>query len=308
MKRIVCRYWIASLIATMTVMFAGSKAVGIELEPSPIQDGIHKLRLEYSVYAMNEDNPGSNEDLEGRAEAENLTQNVKSPGKAFILSLAVPGLGQYYYGSRIKPFVFFGTEVAAWILYFKWHGDGDNITDQYEEFADQNWIELRYEDYLEFAYEGEGGQYRDDDSISAQEITHHLPDTKTQQYYEMIGKYNQFAWGWQDAQLDGQGLYDLGSSVPAITGVGVLPQSAMRLEYEGMRHDANNKYDNANKMLIVSLANHLISAFEAYFVTKSINGKASEQGGTFSRVSVRAQLKSYTQAFDTPFLRVNYRF
>lgn len=27
---------------------------------------------------------------------------------------------------------------------------------------------------------------------------HHLPDQKTQQYYEMIGKYEQFRWGWDD--------------------------------------------------------------------------------------------------------------
>lgn len=29
-------------------------------------------------------------------------------------------------------------------------------------------------------------------------FSHHLPDKKTQEYYEMIGKYDQFRWGWDD--------------------------------------------------------------------------------------------------------------
>ncbi len=29
-------------------------------------------------------------------------------------------------------------------------------------------------------------------------VTHSLPSTKTQQYYEMVGKYLQFVYGWKD--------------------------------------------------------------------------------------------------------------
>ena len=58
----------------------------------------------------------------------------KSPAKAFILSLAVPGLGQYYYGSKIKPLVFLGVEVTSWVLYFKWNSEGDDITAEFEAF------------------------------------------------------------------------------------------------------------------------------------------------------------------------------
>jgi len=44
--------------------------------------------------------------------------------KAFFLSLAVPGAGEYYAGSDKAAKVFFGTECALWAAYggFQWYG------------------------------------------------------------------------------------------------------------------------------------------------------------------------------------------
>ncbi len=147
----------------------------------------------------------------------------------------------------------------------------------------------------------------DDEDVpaSAIGITHNLPDTRTQQYYEMTGKYDQFAWGWDDAVLDGEVL---GPNVQAITGPETTPYSANRMFYETRRNDANNSYDKATRMVIVSFANRLFSAFEAFFTTKSINKEARRQAQEFGRVKLDAKLKSFYSWRDTPYVTVTYKF
>lgn len=232
----------------------------------------------------------------------------KSPAKAFLLSLAVPGLGQYYYGSKVKSAAFLGIEAASWIMHTKWHGDGNDLENAFEEFNRTHWIQGRYEDYLEIVYGS-----RDDDSISAMEVSHNLPDTRTQQYYEMTGKYDQFAWGWDDAILYDSIQYnsstgDWGGDIPpAITGPSFAPTSERRIAYEIMRDNANKKFDDANKMLMVVLANHVLSAMEAFISTKSLN-KKFKKAGEFSNWKIRPTMKSYNHKRDTPYIKVTYKF
>jgi hypothetical protein len=291
-----------------------SAAVGetycVELPSSWTETERQKIRYEYSASAMAYADTGETEvdfTVES-AQQEPLTVQRKSPLKAFLLSMAVPGLGQYYYGSRIKPFLFFGAEVAVWALHIKWHGEGDDLTDAYEAFNRIHWSRDSYENkYLLWAYD-----VTDDDSVpNAPGITHHLPDEETQQYFEMTGKYNQFAWGWDDAVLDGRVLDDVAppnEPPPRIVSDSTTPYSARRLEYETMRDDANDKYNDANRMIIVSIVNRLISGFEAYLMTRSHNSKIAERDREFVRLKVRAKLRSFNDKRDTPFVQFTYKF
>ncbi|MDX9858684.1 MAG: hypothetical protein RBT76_12905 [candidate division Zixibacteria bacterium] len=231
---------------------------------------------------------------------------TKSPFKAFALSMIVPGAGQLYYGSKTKAVAFFAADVALWALQFKWHADGVDMEDEFEAYNRKYWSRERYEQqYLLWAY-GEA----DDDLISEQEVSHHLPDTRTQQYYEMTGKYNQFAWGWEDAEFDGNTLddYSAGNPPPRIISDALTPYSRLRLDYEQMRADANSKLEDARKMIMVSILNRLISGFEAYFSTKRHNDALRQYGSGESRLDVRAALASYNSLRDTPFLHVAWRF
>lgn len=230
------------------------------------------------------------------------TTSYKSPAKAFLLSLAVPGLGQYYYGSRVKPFVFFGAEVAAWALYFHFHSEGERITDEFEAFNRAHWSPERYEDYLFYVY-----GVRDDDSVPSgtTEVSHHLPDEMTQQYYEMTGKYDQFSWGWDDASLDG---HELDSTVVAVVNDETTPSSARRFFYETTRDKANTNFDNATRMVIFSMANRVISAFEALFTTRNINKKAKAQEKAFGNIKIKTRLRSYYAYGDTPYITATFKF
>jgi len=294
--------------ALILIGAAVCRSDGAELELTSFDLERQKIAYQYAGLAMDQDSGDvSLADLATSADREPPKATPKSPMKAFLLSAAVPGLGQYYYGSRVKPFVFLGAEIAAWVLYIKWDGEGNDLTADYEAFNQAHWSRESYEqEYLLWSY----GVTDDDSVANSPGITHHLPDTRTQQYYEMTGKYNQFAWGWDDASLDGRTLdsYSVGDPPPRILSEELTPFSARRLQYETMRDDANSKYDQANWMIIASVFNRLVSGVEAFLVTKSRNNKIARTGDDFARLNVRARVRSFHEKYDTPYVQFTFKF
>ena len=153
----------------------------------------------------------------------------KKPLLAAALSAAVPGAGEFYAGSWIKGTVFLAIEVAAWVGYSHYTDKGNNLRTTFRQYADTHWSEERWESLKDL----------NDPS------THMLPESKTQQYYEMIGKYNQFKKGWDDWRSDG------------------LDLTPHRDYYESMRHDHNHQLINASRCTMAVLTNHLLSAMDA---------------------------------------------
>ena len=288
------------------VFFAGdSQAVG--MPSSYFGQDLHRIR--YSSFLSG---PGSTGAMYADAESADTAGSTdakpakrKSPFKAFALSAILPGAGQFYCGSRIKPLVYLGVEAAAWGFHFKYQSEGDDATDAYQQFSHEHWSRSDYQDkYLLWAY-----GVTDDDSVTEREVSHHLPDSRTQQYYEMTGKYNQFAWGWDDAALNGDTLESFGpGTIPPITGDSTTPSSANRMIYEGMRDHANNKYDRADKMIIVALINRLVSGFEAFFSARKINDRLFGGTSGFSKLDVDVSLKSFNSRRDTPYVKLAYSF
>lgn len=252
------------------------------------------------------------EQWESGSTAPATTTNAKSPMKAFLMSLAVPGAGQWYYGSKTKAAAFVGVEAASWLFHIKYHSDGDDLTDQFIAFNQTYWSQTTYEDYLVAAYGVDYDSTRDDDVLHEKEISHHLPETRTQQFYEMTGKYDQFAWGWNDATRNGMDFSEADSSFSdsalRIAGGSTVPQSANRIKYNTMRGDANNKYDKATKVLFVVMANHLASAFEALISTKKLNKKLNPVSDVLGNVKMKASLKSFYAKRDTPYVTFSYKF
>ncbi len=296
---------VASLIGCLLPITAAS-AIAKPSEQNSFDQELQKIKYSYAL-ALSDDKNLFYAQVEFNSD-DNSSRNVsksgyKSPSKAFLLSLALPGLGQYYYGSRIKPVAFLGVEAFAWLMRGKWNSEGTDLTAEFEKFNRDHWSETVYEEYLFHAY-----GFTDDDSVKAPEASHHLPDTRTQQYYEMTGKYDQFSWGWDDAELDSLKYKDWDASFPpTVIGDSTVPTSVNRLSYETMRNDANKKFDKANKMLMMVFANHLISAVEAFLSTKKRN-ESSSYDPEFSRLNVETNIKSTYGWRDTPYLSVGYKF
>jgi hypothetical protein len=223
--------------------------------------------------------------------------NTLSAGKAFALSLILPGAGQYYTGSKVKAAVSFALEATLWFGRLHYRSQGDTETEEYEAFADAHWNDTTYYDSLFNQY----GYDRWDDGNH--QWAHHLPfevsgtDTslaKNHEYYENIGKYNQFVWGWDDLQ-------QISDTLP-------IPENNFhspvnRPAYLVMREGANRSFDRARKATILILANHLLSAFDAALSAQRHNRSAQHT----RKISVNVQLVQIRET-PTPWVTVAYRF
>ena len=129
-----------------------------------------------------------------------------------------------------------------------------------------------------------------DGNTVIKEFTHELPKRKTQQYYEMVGKYHQFSGGWNDFEgyeknPDGSIIYVVDYAANGTDTLVVRPklklndssafdfmkhESASHVDfYVDLREEANIAYEAGQNWLMVTLLNHVASAFDAAYVIKS---------------------------------------
>ncbi len=224
---------------------------------------------------------------------EELTTDVygfkgKSVKRAFLYSLIVPGTGEFYAGSKIKAVLFFGLDVTLWSLYFNYHKKGKNKEDEYKGFADQHWVEEDYRDWLEDSLKilsrSDRDSFWNDEEKRYDWLSHHLPDKKDDQYYEMIGKYDQFMFGWNDFPED------------------ALDQKRRNI-YLDIRRDSNDWLNKAKYSAMFSLANHVLSAFDAAIAVKKFNKK----GERFGQLDFKMRLTARDDEI-VPKLTMSMRF
>jgi len=214
----------------------------------------------------------------------------KSLKKAFLYSLIVPGSGEFYAGSKIKAALFFGLDVTLWALYFNYHGKGKDKEKEYRAFADVHWSEDEYFQWLADSLykvpyvDSDTATYWDPEKQEWTYLSHHLPDRKSDQYYEMIGKYEQFRWGWDD--------YDDPTKF-----------SPHRDSYLDTRRISNDWLNKATYSAMFSLANHILSAFDAAIAVKKYNKK----GERFSQIEFKTRLVERDHEI-IPRMSVSMRF
>lgn len=221
---------------------------------------------------------------------------TRSPKRAFLYSLLIPGAGQLYAGNKIKAAAFFLADVVAWGAYFSYRSSGHDKEDEYRAFADAHWNSQKYWDSLLSVHGipewGDGAVY-----------PHHLPyevngtDTvvlKSGEYYENVGKYDQFVWGWDDLEQFTTGLDPAEKN---------FQSHANRDTYVRMREDANKQFDHAAVAAIVSIANHLISAFDAALTAHRFNRSAERA----QKLDIDLKLVNVKDS-PTPWVNVAYKF
>jgi hypothetical protein len=219
---------------------------------------------------------------EGESTEKKMTADVygfkgKSIKRAFVYSLVLPGAGEFYAGSKIKAGIFFGLDVALWSLYFNYHGKGKDKEKDYKAFADSSWDEEEYRVWWDTLSDETRKKY-----------SHTLPDRHDQQYYEMIGKYRQFAFAW-----DG---FDPSNAGPD-------SMSPKRDCYLNLRAQSNNLLNKAKYSVMFSLANHILSAFDAAIAVKKYNRK----GERFSQIHFQMRLSERNDEI-VPKLLMSTRF
>lgn len=201
----------------------------------------------------------------------------KSPFLAGVLSLAVPGVGELYAGSYWLAALFASIEGAAWYFNIDQTRKGDEQTDIYRAYADEHWNLVKYAEWLNAnAKNFDGGEDAvpiaidpdeslppwervDWDAMHTTELavpvfSHKLPPHGDQQYYELIGKYNQYSYGWDD-KLSGD----------------YWNPSQNFMYYSGLRGEANDYYNNADTILNLIIINHVLSAIDAAWAAARFN-------------------------------------
>ena len=68
-----------------------------------------------------------------RTLAYDASDEAKSPGKAFLLSLLLPGLGELYAGARYRAAGFMTAEAVTWVAYAHWRSKGTDLRDEFRD-------------------------------------------------------------------------------------------------------------------------------------------------------------------------------
>ena len=200
------------------------------------------------------------------------TINAKNPKLAFAMSAIIPGSGQVYSKSYLKAAAFVGIEVAAWALHFNYNNEGQRIEDEYHAFAATHWSENEYWKWI--AHQA-GLEYNPNKLEPLREwehasFSHGLHREKDQQYYEMIGKYHQFSWGWDDFR-ENHNISITDQEITARYNEDKNSINENRLEYETKRNDMNSAYKKATTATTFVIVNHLLSAVDAAWTTTKYN-------------------------------------
>lgn len=199
-----------------------------------------------------------------------------------ILSVLVPGAGEFYAKSYVKAAIFFGVELLSWGAFAMYQIKGDNQTDKFEDYADQYWSVWQYAGWLvSEGFEGAGGinPNEPDKNILRQQImecervnfSHTLPEYGSQQFYELIGKYQNFQAGWTN-------LAHVPTKNPGPYWYETY-KDAVFINYSIERQKANDYYDYAKTGIIVVVLNHILSAADAAWSVAMFNKQIKVETG-----------------------------
>lgn len=225
--------------------------------------------------------------------AEQTAPASKSVLVAGGLSAVLPGSGQLYAEAPVwRAVMYAGLEAIGWTAYAVTSARGDELTDEFETFANEHWSVVRYVEWLAANYarwpdsavnkqaaaEALAVIYRSGDPSRPEHervdfvqlnkleravrggFSHTLPHFGHQQYYEQIGKYVQYRAGWDDhaGRVDTV-IYD----PSRVTGRNDL--------YMAKRADANDYLGYASAAIGGIILNHVASLLDAVLAARGFN-------------------------------------
>jgi hypothetical protein len=253
---------------------------------------------------------------------------LKSVKKAFFLSFIMPGLGEYYAkGSWPRVAAPFAIELGCYASLAIIRGKYNDLTTKYQNYADAHYSHLKFDTWYQFLVNADTSVVKSEDVFSHKDAYYDAYEGKTNDYYEMIGKYDMFVQGWDDADPDMDSAYIVNQNWGtdydykfrgwAVSSLGVnssnelvdtnwiyyhedangntdynrpryFGKSLHQIYYMTLRDDANIMADKMLWVFYGMLANRIFSAIDAVLVTSSTNRKIT--GNTLSaieRVRVR---------------------
>jgi hypothetical protein len=173
-------------------------------------------------------------------------------------------------------------EAAAWGTFAYFQHKGNKQTETYQNYANSNWDVRLYARWLkEQNFEGSGGINPDLPDLEQlrlqineceqQNFSHTLPEYYSQQYYEVIGKYQNFVGGWLDAYVNGNWIVTKQNFQTYKT--------YMFNYYADERQKANSYYNTGDIGIYVVILNHILSAADAAWTVSIYNKEVRMKTG-----------------------------
>lgn len=108
------------------------------------------------------------------------------------------------------------------------------------------------------------------DDLTANNFSHVLPDYGSQQYYELISKYYQYQAGWRDYHDFHDSLGHTGNLFNQRYFINRNGDFASPMFWEGVSRAQmfNDNYRTGQNFRLLLIANHVFSAFDAYFTVR----------------------------------------
>ncbi len=232
-----------------------------------------------------------------------------NPLKPMMASLAIPGLGQYLNKSPWwKTALFAGIEIAGIAGYISWNNKGDDITKEYENWADAHWYMNNwvngsaallsdinsngYPDVNDVQIDGShhitiiiNGKYESSDILLDNPNAEYV-ELRDWDFYEGIGKYDQFVAGWDDAVTN----WEIVNKKITDGNDELIVMTPHKRHYLDLRNDSNVLYKNAKFVASALLFNHILSALDAMWYAnknKELSYKLDVSIGTESNYVIK---------------------
>ena len=242
-------------------------------------------------------------------------QKTIYPGKPLIMSLVIPGAGQFYNQAPIwKTAMFFGTEIISILAWKNFKNKAENFRKNYQKYADdnwslENWVFNRFNpvsqawgsipalgsltgthDLRLVISENLANELNLFGHISSDSLEKHpewfysgnVSEVRDRHFYENIGKYDQFVGGWQDARNNWyEEEKNVGDSIE------IVIKTPYKQSYIDDRFKSNQMLDYAKYSITVLMFNHVISGIESvWYSQKKASGSLSETSNFSSNINL----------------------
>ena len=209
--------------------------------------------------------------------------SIPLPAKAMFKSLLIPGWGQFHNKDNWwKAIIFAGVETLGIISAVNFENKAERIRRDFEAFGDKHWtLERWYKNTQKIFPDSwyntiigthklglkiNGNYYFSDkltDLIKSYTWTE-ITVIRDRNFYENIGKYDQFVGGWDDVYDD---PFDSEGSWYTIKkgNVESIILTEQKNYYRSLRHDSNILKHYSKYSVSAVMFNHLASALEAAY-------------------------------------------
>ncbi|NNE10052.1 MAG: hypothetical protein HKN20_15935 [Gemmatimonadetes bacterium] len=224
------------MIMLALVAVTGTTAYGI----GPLESA---LRSEIRMLPAPDDASGSGQER---------MMSTPSPRNAFLMSLAIPGLGQFYASgwdpvslTSARGVGYLAFEAVGWMQYDDNRDKGWDKQVEYRAYADANW------------------HWKENPCLVPTTFRDSLPEPDLQteadflEFYEDIHKLPKWICGWDDYPTD-----------VFISEAGV-EETPMRAFYSELRREQNDLLTKSRRWKTAIIFNHIVSAFDAYFTART---------------------------------------